>query len=157
MLKYIGIALVFAAALIPVLDFRKRGERASLEYDCLLELIGIIEKNLRYMRPVGEAVRSYSSPSASHIFAEGGAGELLSSPRSVIDRLSVSPEVRCELIGYFTRLGVGTQAEELSRASSMRELLSAARSADRESHRTALRVRTAVCLFFGLTLVIILI
>ena len=156
MLKYIGILCIFIASVMPIFELRRRNFLTAAEYAYFTELLSGIVSRLRYMRPIGDFVRSFDTSSVLHILPSGG-GELLTDCRAVSERLSLPEGVREALVGYFSSLGVGTADGELSRASSLLELVGKSEKEWRSSSCTALRVRSAICLSLGLTLVILLI
>ena len=129
--------------------------RTEAEYAYFTELLSGIVSRLRYMRPIGDFIRCLDTSPVGHILTSGG--ELLSDCRAVVGKLFLPERVREALIGYFSSVGVGCAAEELSRASALLELIRESEKSDRERWSTDIRVRSAICLALGLTLVILLI
>lgn len=155
MLKYIGILTVLIAAAMPAIDYRRLSQRRLSELEYFYRLARGIEDRLRYMRPIGEYIRSSDVSSVG--YALSGGEELLSGADAVVKRLSVSEGVKQRLSGYFSTLGEDTVQRELSRAEELSAFLLKERTDERECFARGLRVRSAVCAAVGLSLVILLI
>ena len=154
MLEYIGAALILLSSLIPPIELRRRGRQILAEYTYFERLFSGICERLSNMRTVGDFVRESNAEELSHM--DFSPSELLSSPRSAISRFSFSEELRGELCGYFSTLGRGERSSELSRSESLLLRISEERRGAVLKSGTDIRVRGAVSLAVGLTLVIIL-
>lgn len=155
MLKYIGILTVLIAAATPAIDYRRSSERRLSELEYFCRLARGIEERLRYMRPIGEYIRTSDVSSVGYAISAGE--ELLSGADKVVKRLSLPDNVKERLSGYFSSLGEDTAERELSRIEELSAFLLKERADERERFTGGLRLRCAVCAAVGLSLVILLI
>ena len=158
MLKYLGIAAIFTACVLPAFEYSRRVERRGAEYSCFIGLADAIRREVStYMRPIGSFLSEFKCP-LSHLGLKFTGGcDFLSDFEKIEDKLLVSDAAREELHEFFRTLGTAARDEEIRRASRLREILEKELEKGGTAADKSVGAVRAICCALGLAFVILLI
>ena len=158
MLKYIGLAMLFSASVLPAVEYGGRHKRRLLEYELFIRLAdGIYEEISTYMRPISDFLAGFSAE-LSALGLEFSAGcDFGAEFKKIADSLLVSGNARSSLAKFFSSLGSSHREQELSRVRSLKDTLLSEMESDRLSGGKSVGAVRAVCCAVGLIFVILLV
>lgn len=158
MLKYIGLAMLFSASVLPALDYGARHKRKMAEYELFIRLAdGIYEEISTYMRPISDFLSGLSEQLSAVGLSFSPGCDFGAVFEKIADSLLVSAKARSSLAKFFSVLGSSHRTEELSRVRTLRETLVSEMESDKLSGQRSVGAVRAVCCAVGLIFVILLV